>query len=433
MKRFMKQVRRNKTSDKNFKYVDLEVIDLDKEDFDENKRGSDKLNIYQEKEFNFINKKLDTGAIKAKQLIKEKKITKLKNSYDNICKTILSNRKEQSKFLAALFISVIITNILGNTITKDDMQSNIKYVESAKTYLNVGMYNDTNLLSLSIPEASIKTNDNSYIGINYIDWISTDIDTNSEKYVIDNTEYNISKNTILSNLKLTDNLIYQEYRNNEETANKEFYLSTNKPTDIDTTGFKAVTNRFYEKSSLLSIKAFTNSYHNTFLLVQENLGGGELTIQTLEAKILNWESKMYESNQYDGIIINLEEFKELHLKKLSNTAGVKYNASGNIVSVYDTESNIDYFYISSIDNESFGCYREELLGTVDENIYLTYGFDNESDIDYLTFGIKTDNNLYVIKINPEFKDAVTEWFKSETGKDIMSIDISKVQRVIYKE
>ena len=73
MKRFVKQVKRNKTSDKGFKYVDLEVIDLDKEDFDENKKGSDKLNIYQEKEFNFINKKLDTGAIKAKQLIKEKK------------------------------------------------------------------------------------------------------------------------------------------------------------------------------------------------------------------------------------------------------------------------------------------------------------------------------------------------------------------------
>lgn len=429
----MRKFRGHKRPDKSFEYVDLDVIDLDKEDFDENKSGSDKLNIYQEKELNFINKRLDTEATKAKQFIKEKKITKLKQSYDILCKTILNNRKEKDKFLAALFISVVITEILGYTIIKDDTQNNINFVESAKTYLNVGMYNDTNLLSVSIPEVSIKTNDNNYIGINYIDWISTDIDTNSEKYIIADTEYNISKNTILNNLILTDSLIYQEYKNSEETANKEFYLSTNKPTDIDTTGFKSVTNRFYEKSSLLSIKAFTNSYHNTFLFVQENLGGGELTIQTLEAKISNWESKMYESNQYDGIIINLEEFKELHLKKLSNTAGVKYNATGNIISVYDAESNIDYFYISSIDNESFGCYREELLGTADENIYLTYEFDNESDIDYLTFGIKTDNNLYVIKINPEFKDLVTEWFKSETGKDIMNTDVSKVQRVIYKE
>ena len=429
----MRKFRGHKRPDKSFEYVDLAVIDLDKEDFDENKSGSDKLNIYQEKELNFINKRLDTEATKAKQFIKEKKITKLKQSYDILCNTILNNGKEKAKFLAALFISVIITEILGYTIIKNDTQNNINFVESAKTYLNVGMYNDTNLLSVSIPEVSIKTNDNNYIGINYIDWISTDIDTNSEKYIIADTEYNISKNTILNNLILTDSLIYQEYKNSEETANKEFYLSTNKPTDIDTTGFKSVTNRFYEKSSLLSIKAFTNSYHNTFLFVQENLGGGELTIQTLEAKISNWESKMYESNQYDGIIINLEEFKELHLKKLSNTAGVKYNATGNIISVYDAESNIDYFYISSIDNESFGCYREELLGTADENIYLTYEFDNESDIDYLTFGIKTDNNLYVIKINPQFKDLVTEWFKSETGKDIINTDVSKVQRVIYKE
>lgn len=429
----MRKFRGHKRPDKSFEYVDLAVIDLDKEDFDENKSGSDKLNIYQEKELNFINKRLDTEATKAKQFIKEKKITKLKQSYDILCNTILNNGKEKAKFLAALFISVIITEILGYTIIKNDTQNNINFVESAKTYLNVGMYNDTNLLSVSIPEVSIKTNDNNYIGINYIDWISTDIDTNSEKYIIADTEYNISKNTILNNLILTDSLIYQEYKNSEETANKEFYLSTNKPTDIDTTGFKSVTNRFYEKSSLLSIKAFTNSYHNTFLFVQENLGGGELTIQTLEAKISNWESKMYESNQYDGIIINLEEFKELHLKKLSNTTGVKYNATGNIISVYDAESNIDYFYISSIDNESFGCYREELLGTADENIYLTYEFDNESDIDYLTFGIKTDNNLYVIKINPQFKDLVTEWFKSETGKDIINTDVSKVQRVIYKE
>lgn len=424
----------NKHIEDDFEVNIINLDEVDIEDETEEKSGHSELTEEQQDRLDAINRSIDAKASRHYYIIQnigvKKILNKLKDIYNKICDYIIHDSYGKIKTASVLvFVTALI--VYANNAYMNENHT-LENKESARTYINVNMYNDTNELHIVPSEISIKTQDGNYIGVAYINWISQYLDTKTESYTIADEEHKIDKKLYLSSLMLNDNIAYEEYKNSTDNGNKEFYLSTTKPSDIDTKGFRAITAAFSERATSMSIKAYTNSYKNTFLLMQETIGGGELTLKTLKHHVANLESNLYNSDKTDGIIINLSEYKELNLKKLLDLASVRYSSDNGILTVYDYENNKEYFYISAIDNENVGCDREDLVSTDSENIYLTYGFNKEDDANYLTFGVKTDNNLYVIKINPEMRGKVVEWFFNETGENIEELDIDNIQNVIYK-
>lgn len=404
-----------------------------RKNINDGKNANQELTNKQKLDLKAINHRIDK---KVKNTIRNGKGIKIREdlieAQKHFYKRMYGDTNERVK-IYFIIVTVLTMLLLIKAVyyrTNNNSLNDIKYAKTVITLDNIG---DNKELLVKPNELAIKADNDKYVGIDYVNWISLNLDTNSTEYKIADTEYNISNNTELSSLLINNKIIYEEYRNIEGTGSKELYFGSNKPNVIDTKGFKKLTSRIYEKSSPLRITDYMYSYYNTFIYLQETLGGGELTITTLKSKMNNIESYIKSSEQYYGTVLAINGFKELNISNLDKLAAIKYDNNSKVVTVYNENDNMDYFYLSGVNNEVVKCNSEDLLNTNNNQIYLTYGFTDKDSDDYLSFCIKIEDNLYIMKINQDYRDEVLNWFKNETCIDITELKIDKVQTVIYKE
>lgn len=305
--------------------------------------------------------------------------------------------------------------------------------ETTQTKINISMNTESKLLEYEVVSASILGENNIYTEINNFDWVKSDIDTNYDRYNIEDKEYILEKNTDLSSLIMNESYIYVEYTNENKNANKEVMLCSAKPLDIDTSDIQKQTLRFFEKSNPIMIKSYVNSFNNSFLMVNEAIGGGELNINTLEEEINNIEGKMTTSEKCDGFILELCELGSLNIKQLNefkDSPQVMYNSSDGILRIGNKNMNENSLYIFSIYNEKLGIKPEDLLETNIDKVFIHKQFDDESSTGYNTFVILTDNNLYCFKAAN--RDLVLEVLDN-LGFDSSLLTIDKIQSVIRKQ
>lgn len=305
--------------------------------------------------------------------------------------------------------------------------------ETTQTKINISMNTESKLLEYEVVSASILGENNIYTEINNFDWVKSDIDTNYDKYNIEDKEYILEKNIDLSSLIINDSYMYIEYANEDKNANKEIILCSAKPLDIDTSDIQKQTLRFFEKSNPIMIKSYVNSFNNSFLMVNEAIGGGELNIDTLEKEINNIESEMTTSEKCDGFILELCELGSLNIKQLNefkDSPQVMYNSSDGILRIGNKNMNENSLYIFSIYNEKLGIKPEDLLETNIDKVFIHKQFDDENSTGYNTFVVLTENNLYCFKATN--RDLVLEVLDN-LGFDSSLLTIDKIQSVIRKQ
>lgn len=343
----------------------------------------------------------------------------------------------------------------------------------AQTVISVRMDNSNNKLTYSVDKVNIHNTNGQYTEVNDFKWLKSDIDTDYDKYSIDNKDYTIDKKTGLKTLVINDEYVYIEYANNQGNANKEMLLSCAKPIDVDTSGLQSKTLRFYEKSNPIAIKSYTNSFNDSFLMMNESLGGGELNIRTLKDTIDLVESNIKVADNKDDIILKFEGLQDLNLnqlKSIGDNIKIEYNSTEGVMKITgtataeqtaeqtavegeteasekatekseqateksektpskidkDTENEI---LISDINNKAIGSKAENFLETNLDNVFISKKFDDESSSEYNTFAVLSGKNLYTFKTST--REMVYEILKgfSITPKQIV---IDKVQSVIQK-
>lgn len=346
----------------------------------------------------------------------------------------------------------------------------------AQTVISVRMDNSNNKLDYSVDKVNIHNTNGQYTEVNDFKWLKSDIDTNYDKYSIDNKDYTIDKKTGLMTLVINDEYVYIEYANNQGNANKEMLLSCAKPIDVDTSGLQSKTLRFYEKSNPIAIKSYTNSFNDSFIMMNESLGGGELNIRTLKDTIDSVESNIKVADNKDDIILKFESLQDLNLNKLKSIGDnikIEYNSTKGVMKITgtatteqtaetkavedetetnkkDTETGKDSeqateksektpskidkdteneILISDINNEAIGSKAENFLETNLDNVFISKKFDDESSSEYNTFAVLSGTNLYTFKTST--REMVYEILKG-LGITPKQIVIDKVQSVIQK-
>lgn len=339
----------------------------------------------------------------------------------------------------------------------------------AQTVINVRMDNSNNKLDYSVDKVNIHNTNGQYTEVNDFKWLKSDIDTDYDKYSIDNKDYTIDKKTSLKTLVINDEYVYIEYANNQGNANKEMLLSCAKPIDVDTSGLQSKTLRFYEKSNPIAIKSYTNSFNDSFLMMNESLGGGELNIRTLKDTIDSVESNIKVADNKDDIILKFEGLQDLNLnqlKSIGDNIKIEYNSTEGVMKITGTAtteqtaetkavesetetekvseqateksektpSKIDKdieneILISDINNEAIGSKAENFLETNLDNVFISKKFDDESSSEYNTFAVLSGKNLYTFKTST--REMVYEILKG-LGITPKQIVIDKVQSVIEK-
>lgn len=333
---------------------------------------------------------------------------------------------------ATVILAIMIAMIIYCGYVMDIQNFNKEYKESicnsTKTEIDIHMDKESKLLNYELKSASVLGENNMYTEINNFDWIKSDIDTDYDSYNIDNKEFKLGKEVALSSLVINDTYTYIEYTNENKSANKEILLCASKPVDVDTTDIQKKTLRFFEKSNPIMIKSYINSFNNSFLMVNESLGGGELNINTLESTVYDIEDQMKTANRQNGFIVNLDELGTLDITKFEKSPRVDYNSSDGVLRVTDKDSS-NAIYVFSIYNDAMGINPEDLLETNIDNVYIHKQFDDNESAGYNTFAILTNNNMYCFKTNSK---ELAFQVLNELGFESESLVIDKIQSVIRK-
>lgn len=411
-------------------FEEIEIIDLDREFNEQN--GKSELTVTQEDDLRRIKRSVQHDVSLASRVLSGgiygliTNLFKSKNSSSSI-------RKIQYLFI--LIVILLIPVALFNRVSTYEIPSttNISEVHTG-TVLNIDMDNNNKLL-YSFDNISIKTSDG-YINTDLNGWISQDINTSSNEYYIDNQLYSLDKQTKLGAFIVRDDYAYIKYINKARTASKELILSSSKPSDIDVKTLKKSGERFFEKSGILQIRSYTNSFDNSFLMMIETLAGGELNISSLKYYLLNMEGDMYKSystSENSEISININGVGTINLNnitKLGNKHQIVYDNTSDVLRVINAESNVEYIYIFAIDNEIMDCYIEDLLETTTENVFIHKDFDNIDSIGYNTFAIKADNKIYCMKLNDMNNKELQNNILRQLGIESKPLKIKRVQTVI---
>lgn len=384
---------------------------------------------------------------------------------------VKTNRFMQSLVVIAfgLFLAFYSCYYIEIERFNNEYKEAINNGSKAQTVISVRMDNSNNKLTYSVDKVNIHNTNGQYTEVNDFKWLKSDIDTDYDKYSIDNKDYTIDKKTSLKTLVINDEYVYIEYANNQGNANKETLLSCAKPIDVDTSGLQSKTLRFYEKSNPISIKSYTNSFNDSFLMMNESLGGGELNIRTLKDTIDSVESNIKVADNKDDIILKFEGLQDLNLNKLKSIGDnikIEYNSTEGVMKITgtatteqtaetkaveseteatekseqtteksektpskidkDTENEI---LISDINNEVIGSKAENFLETNLDNVFISKKFDDESSSEYNTFAVLSGKNLYTFKTST--REMVYEILKG-LGITPKQIVIDKVQSVIQK-
>jgi hypothetical protein len=435
---------------------------------DENITSDKELNKEQKKELNSILNMVDKDADKTVKTV-SKLIIKENENYNKA-----TFRDITLNIIKAIIVLMVLSLIIYATIYN---QLNGKFADSEKeaavsssgTVLNISMnsankleynvksvvvYNELNeenndntedsseieLENLGENEDNSETESNNnseveniYTELNNINWVGTDIDCDSESYSIDGVETSISKETSLNTIVLNSTYFYIEFINNENNAIKEILFSAAKPDDVDTSDIQKQSIRYFESSNPVVDKAYTNSYNNSFLMLTERIGGGELTVTTLKNEIDYLESNMKVAGVNNGITLEFNELGNVNLSnfnELGNKAQVIYSAADDVLRISNREDNIDYMYIFSIDNEKIGCNATDLVETDTENVYITKTFDDSESSNYRTLAIATENSLYCIKFNEDYYESLKNELFEQLGIDSSDLKIKTIQSVI---
>lgn len=341
----------------------------------------------------------------------------------------MKNNIESAILLVILMI--VLTIYVG--ISDDSLPSNHKIdTESVSTVVEVSM-NKENDLDYNIESLCVEQNSNEskYTQINNIDWVKSNVDTDTKKYSIDNKEYRIENNTKLHSLILSKKHNYIEYANDSVTASKELIFSFTKPSDIDLTNIQKQSSRYFESVNQLNIKSYISSFNNSFIMLNESIGGGKLRIDTLKDVYDTTEETIKTSDKYDGIKIKLkglDEIKLIDLDKFGESSKVIYDYNNKVFRVTNEEDDSKYFYIAPANNELIDSYPDKFLESTISNLYIHKDYNNDKANGYKTIAVEAENQLYCMK----FSDDDTErQVLKQLGIYVSStLKISKVQSVM---
>lgn len=357
-------------------------------------------------------------------------------------KFIKTNNKAYRNYMNAFVVSVVsvITTItliflsVSNNISNNSNNKlgELRSIKNAETSVNIKMNNDTSI-EYTVKKISLNSNDCA-LTVNNLAWITEDIETDINKYVVNEKEFNISNKMMLNSMKINNSMAYIEYNNAESTASKEIIFSVNKPKEIDTSKIQKINGRFFESSNPIQIKSYLNSYEKSFLMTVETLAGGKLTDKSLSNKLNSIESTMVKSNKIDKTtVLYFDELNKLDIgliPELGESHELEYTRQDDVLRVHNNINDVDYIYISSINNDIIGCKPEDLIETTTKGLYIHKDFDRSGYNGYKTFGLKTDNNLYIMKFNSDYYDAIYLNVLKQLGYGVDSIEINKIQNVV---
>jgi hypothetical protein len=377
------------------------------------------------------------GNSKIGKIVTKKK--ELNTITNKACKQKGFRNKVYFTTAAAILCTILVFNI--NTEEVEGVTTDNNYTG---TVVSISMNNDSNKLQYNVDKISIRSGDQ-YINLNTFEWLKTNINTSTTSYSIGDNTYSVSKETSLYNLDISSQRAYVQYSNEESTASKELIFMSDKPSNIDTTGFEKVNKRFFIKDSLLQTKAYTTNYNNSFLMITETLAGGKLNTTSLKPMLGIMDSSITVSEK-DNLIdeslnfeipceitLKFDELGELKLSELDEvniSPEIVYNRDDDIIRIRNNGEDLDYVYIGSIDNEKLGCNADDLVATNTDGLYIHKDFDKQGYVGYKTFALKTENNLYVIKLNEVAHESLQESLFEQFGIDTKQIEIKKIQRMI---
>lgn len=401
--------------------------------------GHSELNVKQKSDLDKLRKSIDKDARASVKVIRTSKFKQLKNklneNYSLFVKSASTNRIYKS-LIAILMITILMIPLRNMLIKHNEIQrlNSLTCKESSRTLLNIRMNNETNMLEYKISEISIRNSDNKYLVLNGYNWINLDVNTLSDNYTIGDKNYNISKKVDTSSFEITDSSVYIQNSNVENTASKELLFFIKNEDVLNDKSLQKIGSRFWEKSNPIQVKTLAKSYCNSYIMLVETLAGGTLNTKSLQNRIINIEaSPMYYSDNTEGIVINLEEMGEIKLSlldEIKDSPRVLYTKSDGVLRIGNELQNIDYIYISSINNDTLQCYAEDLIATTNDNVFIHKCFDNPDSIGYKTFAIKTDTNLYVIKLNEISHESLLNSIFKQLNIDMEQVQVKKIQSVI---
>lgn len=406
------------------KQLQFTVIDIEENGIEDHlvalpkQSANDSLAPRQVRDLEDINKSLEVDAKDSLKQLKERKRYKI------------------GVGLLLLFVVVTIMAVRLYTGISQELVVINTMIPSNESYssLNVSMDNKTNKLVYNVDKVAINSNNNEYLNLSNLAWLRLDIDTNSEQYEIDGKTYALSKKTFLKTFDIKQDSVYLQYSNNESTALKELIISKEVPS-IDTKSLQTQ-GRFKESANPIKIRTTANSFNDSFIMVVEALAGGSLSIESLKPQIRIIESQMSKSVDTEGIKVNLEELGTLNLDsfdELKTSPELIYNEDDGVLRLRNSSENIDYIYISSIDNETIGCMSNDLLATTNDKLFVHIDYDDIDSIGYKTFALKTDTNLYVFKLNKLAHDSLQKELFNQLGIDVDKVEIKTIQTVIIND
>lgn len=404
---------------------------------DENITSDKELSKEQEKELNSI---LDTVSKDADKTLNKLNIRNKKN---------YNKKYFKDTSIVIIRAAIVLVMLLAMICVATYSQRNKEFADNEKqaavsssgTVLNISM-NSANKLDYSVKSVSVYNaqdetdeddKENIYTELNSINWVGTDIDCESESYSIDGVETSISKETSLNTIVLNSTYFYIEYINSENNAAKEILFSAAKPDDVDTSDIQKQSLRYFESSNPVVDRAYTNSYNDSFLMLTERIGGGELTITTLKNEIEYLESNMKVADMSNGITLEFNELGSINLsnfEELGDETQVIYSSSDDVLRISNREDNIDYMYIFNINNETIGCNATDLLETDIENVYITKTFDDSESYNYRTLALATENSLYCVKFNIDYYESLKTELFEQLGIDNSELKVKTIQSVI---
>lgn len=343
-----------------------------------------------------------------------------------ICKDSQLQKGRKMKIAKSLIsvASIALAVTLSKMIPSYGLKVN-DIVDNSKTVVNIEMNTESKQLDYEIQELAIEINNKNNLSLDVPAWLTNGIQTKVSEYTVDGGIYTIEKEMRQGNFSISDNTVYMQYINENNTASKELVLTTKQ--NVNTDLLKRVSLRFKEKSTPTKIQTAANSFDSTQLILTETLAGGVLNENSLQANIIDIESTIKEANTYDGIELN---FKELGSIQLPKDTKIEFNTKDNILKVINTVNNEVYFYVSFVNNENIGCRAEDLIATTNDKLFIHLDYDNKNGAGYKTFAIKTDTQLYCFRLN-EIEES-TRLFK-QLDIELDNVEIKKIQRVIEGE
>lgn len=361
----------------------------------------------------------------------------LKKKVKNFRRYLLNGEDKTKKLIALVLLAWLVTLILYTIFSNC---FNLRFVPSDNKYrtvIDIDMNNVDNELDYKVNSLAINTNNKQALNLNNITYLNNSIDTKTDKYTIDDVEYTISKNTELQNFIISADKVYLQNLNEEKTAGRELIITNEiidelSLDDLDNKGL-----RFKEKNSNLQLKATSNSYGGTLLMLVETLAGGEIEKKSLIDEIKYIEDNMTVNKDTDvDILLRLNGLPDINLGNLNiikGTPEVVYANTDKIMRVYDKESNQECFSISYLENKNFGCEPEKLVATNIENVFIHMDFGNQDKIGYRTLAIKADDNIYGIRFNGTLYESLKNELFNQIGISNDELQVKKVQKVVEKQ